>query len=214
MDCHTNQEISNPLCFKSLLGIRPSNKIIFKGIETIMKGHVNRQWKDHTKIVIIKFRKKKITRQTRKIMYQKLISQQVLIKLNINFTCITTNKLKLTKSFRMQLKKSFSKTNHRTSKMLKFYKDQNLKVWILIIKKIYWKLKTEKIKLKTSKCCQDNFQILLSRRILVSLHFLTMEVEVLQHKKRVLMSCLMRVKIILNINKVMKELSKKGNKSM
>ena len=114
----------------------------------------------------------------------------------------------------MQLKKSFSKINHQTSKILKFHKDQNLKVWILIMKKIYWKLKTEKIKLKTSKCCQDNFQILLSRRILVSLHFLTMEVEVLQHRKRVLMSCLMRVKIILNINKVMKELSKKGNKLM
>ena len=114
----------------------------------------------------------------------------------------------------MQPKKSYNKINHQTNWMLKFHKDQNQKVWIPIMKKIYWKSKIEKIKLKTLKCCQDNFQIQHLQHILVNLHFQTMEVEVLQHRKKVSMLCLMRVKIILNTNKVMRELLRKGNKLM
>ena len=76
------------------------------------------------------------------------------------------------------------------------------------------KSKIEKIKLKTLKYFQENSQIQLSPHILANQHFQTMEVEVLQLKKRVSMKCPTLVKIILNINKVMKELSKKGNKSM
>lgn len=82
------------------------------------------------------------------------------------------------------------------------------------MKKIYWKSKIEKIRLKTLKCYQESFQIQPSQHTLVNLLFQIMEVEVLQIRKKALMSCLMRVKIIPNINKVMKELSKKVNKSI
>lgn len=74
------------------------------------------------------------------------------------------------------------------------------------MKRIYWKSKIEKIKLNTLKCCQDNFQIQHLQHILVNLHFLTTEVEALQYRKRVSMLCPMQVKIIQNINKVMKGL--------
>ena len=55
------------------------------------------------------------------------------------------------------------------------------------MKKIYMKSKIEKIKLKTLKYFQENSQIQLSPHILANQHFQTMEVEVLQLKKRVSM---------------------------